>query len=279
VLAAEYEEDAGELLKELEGRLERYGLSLNREKTRVIRFGRKPGSGTFDFLGFTHMAGKDRQGRYLVIRKTACKRLNRSLKAIGVWCKKYRHRPLEWQCRELGRKLVGHYNYYGIRGNFKSLGRFYNRAWMAWWRSLRRRSQKANVQRLKELLTKVFILPKPRITHSEGWLSVNPGDLLGRAGCGNADLSAYNFSMEHEVRILNEPRPTSLDVFISGRHRIAIECKLSETEFGTCSRPRLSKGSPEYCDGSYTVQGGRKTRCALTEIGVRYWGHIPRLFE
>ena len=186
VLAAEYEEDAGELLKELEGRLERYGLSLNREKTRVIRFGRKPGSGTFDFLGFTHMAGKDRQGRYLVIRKTARKRLNRSLKAIGVWCKKYRHRPLEWQCRELGRKLVGHYNYYGIRGNFKSLGRFYNRAWMAWWRSLRRRSQKANVQRLKELLTKVFILPKPRIMHSEGWLSVNPGDLLGRAGCGNA---------------------------------------------------------------------------------------------
>lgn len=101
----------------------------------------------------------------------------------------------------------------------------------------------------------------------------------GKAVFGTADLSAYNFSMEHEIGMLNEPRPTSLDVFISGRYRVAIECKLSETEFGACSRPGLSKESPEYCDGSYTVQGGRKNRCALTEIGVRYWDYVPKLFK
>ncbi len=101
----------------------------------------------------------------------------------------------------------------------------------------------------------------------------------GKAVFGTADLSAYNYSMEHEIGMLNEPRPTSLDVFISGRYRVAVECKLSETEFGPCSRPNLSKESPEYCDGSYTVQGGRKTRCALTEIRVRYWDYVPQLFK
>ena len=101
----------------------------------------------------------------------------------------------------------------------------------------------------------------------------------GKAIFGTADLSAYNFSMEHEVGMLNEPRPTSLDFYISGRYRVAIECKLTEIEMGPCSRPRLKKDSPEYCDGSYSIQGTRKSRCALTEIGVRYWEYVPTLFK
>jgi len=101
----------------------------------------------------------------------------------------------------------------------------------------------------------------------------------GKAIFGTADLSASNFSMEHEVGTLNEPRPTSLDFYISGRYRVAIECKLTEIEMGPCSRPRLKKDSPEYCDGSYSVQGRRKSRCALTEIGVRYWDYVPALFK
>lgn len=101
----------------------------------------------------------------------------------------------------------------------------------------------------------------------------------GKAVFGTADLSAYNFSMEHEIGMLNEPRPTSLDVFLSGRYRVALECKLSETEVGPCSRPRLKKDSTEYCDGSYSIQGGRKSRCALTEVGVRYWDYVPKLFK
>ena len=81
---------------------------------------------------------------------------------------------------------MGHYNYYGIRGNFKSLQRFFYRVWKMWIQALMRRGQKVNWPRLKRLLAEVFVLPRPKITHSEGWLSVNPGDLLGRAGCGNA---------------------------------------------------------------------------------------------
>jgi hypothetical protein len=101
----------------------------------------------------------------------------------------------------------------------------------------------------------------------------------GRPAFGDAELAPYNFSMEHTIGNLNEPRPTSLDAYISGRYRVAIECKLSETGFGDCSRPRLSQESPEFCNGSYSFQGKRKNRCALSDIGVHYWEHVPALFD
>ena len=52
-----------------------------------------------------------------------------------------------------------------------------------------------------------------------------------------------------------------------------------EDEFGRCSRPSLKKTAKEYCDGSYRLQGGLRHRCALTEVGIRYWDHLPRLFD
>jgi RNA-directed DNA polymerase len=192
VIAFEKETDARELQEELKKRLKEHGLELNEKKTRLIRFGRKwrgpggPGSETFDFLGFTHIAGKDRQERYLVKRKTSRKRINRSLKAYHQWCKKNRHSPLGWQHKELSRKLKGHNNYYGIRGNFDSLRRVRSAVLMQWFNALRKRSQKTNVARLTYLLNDVFVLPKPKIVHTEGWFALNPGDLLRRAGCGNA---------------------------------------------------------------------------------------------
>ena len=97
-----------------------------------------------------------------------------------------------------------------------------------------------------------------------------------------AQISPVNFKMEHKVDYLGEPRPTSLDGYFSGDYQIAIECKLSETEFGTCSRPRLTKTASNYdrdlCDGTYIIQRARKERCSLTEIGVLYWQYVPSLF-
>jgi group II intron reverse transcriptase/maturase len=192
VIAFEKASDARALQKDLDDRLRSFKLSLNREKTRLVRFGRGKDvggggpPGTFDFLGFTHIAGKDRRGRYLVRRKTSRMRLNRSLKVIGQWCRKHMHLPIRWQWQELGRKLLGHYNYYGVRGNYEALARFRQRVWLTWFKTLKRRSQKANTDRVYGLITQRFCLPIPRITHSEGWLTFNPGYLLGRAGCGNA---------------------------------------------------------------------------------------------
>lgn len=96
-------------------------------------------------------------------------------------------------------------------------------------------------------------------------------------------LSPDHFSMEHEIQHLGEPRSTSLDGFFSGKYRVVIECKFTEEKFGTCSRPLLKPSDSNYlsdfCDGSYSRQGNRKTRCSLTEIGVKYWSYIPDLFK
>lgn len=192
VICSEFEEDVQQLLSDLSARFEAYKLKLNRKKTRLIRFGRKrggpggPKSGTFDFLGFTHIAGKDRQGRYLVQRKTSRKRFCRGINALKGWCSDNRHQPINSQWRALCLKLQGHYEYYGVRGNYNALSRFRQKVWSNWLHALKRRSQKVRRSRLHRLTTNVFKLPSPRITHSEGWLQVNPGYLLGRAGCGNS---------------------------------------------------------------------------------------------
>jgi hypothetical protein len=99
---------------------------------------------------------------------------------------------------------------------------------------------------------------------------------------GQVQISSGNFEMEYKVDYLHEPRPTSLDGYFSGDYQIAIECKLSETDFGTCSRPRLKETASnyqrEFCDGTYSIQRQRKERCSLTEIGVLYWQYVPGLF-
>ena len=97
--------------------------------------------------------------------------------------------------------------------------------------------------------------------------------------------SGMTVRMEYLVEHLGEPRPTSVDVWLDdGIQRVAVECKFTEREFGRCSRPTLKPGkNPNYerdhCDGSYTRQRGRRTRCSLTEIGVRYWQYLPELFD
>ena len=98
------------------------------------------------------------------------------------------------------------------------------------------------------------------------------------------DLNHAEIQLEYEVDYLNEPRPTSVDAFILGTRRIAVECKFTESEFGTCSRPRLKPDKdPNYesgfCDGTYTQQRGRTSRCALSELGIQYWQHVPTLFH
>ncbi len=100
---------------------------------------------------------------------------------------------------------------------------------------------------------------------------------------GDAQISPNNFTMEHKIDFLGEPRQTSLDGFISGDYQISIECKFTEPEVGTCSRPRLLPNASNYenelCNGNYSIQRSRKKRCSLTEIGVAYWQYISSLFN
>ena len=100
---------------------------------------------------------------------------------------------------------------------------------------------------------------------------------------GSAQITTGNFLMEHKIGYLGERRHTSLDGYISGEYRVAIECKFTEAEIGTCSRPRLTPTdtsfASEHCNGTYSRQRERYERCPLTGTGVLYWHYLPALFR
>lgn len=177
VLGFAQEDDARRVMAVLAKRFERYGLMLHPEKTKLIPFRRSgpqdrprggPGvSRTFDFLGFTHYWKRSRKGGQVVGRQTASSRLSRALVNIKQWCRRHRHDPLPWQHAQLSRKLRGHYAYYGITGNGRSLARFLQAVERIWWKWLARRSNRAKLlwERFNAFL-KRFPLPPIRVVHS-----------------------------------------------------------------------------------------------------------------
>jgi group II intron reverse transcriptase/maturase len=177
VLGFAHPDDAQRVYAVLAPRFAKFGLTLHPEKTRLIPFvrprrGEPPRGGpcsqrSFDFLGFTHYWGRSRNGGWVVKRKTAKDRFRRAVRAIKTWCREHRHRPVGWQHAMLSRKLRGHYAYYGITGNVRSLSRFVH-AVERWWRKwLARRSSRGKVlwQRFAAFL-KRHPLPPVRVVHS-----------------------------------------------------------------------------------------------------------------
>lgn len=165
------ERDARRVLAVLAKRFAKYGLTLHPEKTRLIDFrrpnGNGDGPGSFDVLGFTHFWGLSQKGNWVVQRKTSRSRFGRALQRITEWCRRGRHLPVREQHKTLVAKVRGHYNYFGITGNSRALGRFLhevNRAWRKW---LNRRSNRARMtwEHFK-LLVSQYPLPLPRIVHS-----------------------------------------------------------------------------------------------------------------
>ena len=158
-------------------RFEKYGLSLHPEKTRRVPFGcpketkddqdKGPKPETFDFLGFTHYWSKSRQGRWVIRRKTMRKRFTRGHKAISQWCRENLHEPLRKQVEQLGRKLKGHFGYYGLTGNFASLQRFRWEVIKIWRQWLARRGdpQGMSWERMNRWLD-FFYIPEARVVHS-----------------------------------------------------------------------------------------------------------------
>lgn len=171
VVVCEKREDAEALLEQVTARFQSYGLAIHPEKTRIVDF-RHPWKSehkpqTFDFLGFTHYWGKTLGGGCAVKRKTKGKKFRAALGKIGEWCKKNRHAPMKQQHRELSEQVRGHYTYYGIRGNHRSLACFYREARRLWhyWLTRRSRDNRA-AGRLWKLLDEHFRLPAARIVKS-----------------------------------------------------------------------------------------------------------------
>jgi RNA-directed DNA polymerase len=168
VIAFESKDDAERVMAVLGKRMQRFGLELHPDKTRLLPFGRPPqgGSGkgpaTFDFLGFTWYWRKTLRGKWSVWCKTRTGRLTRAIKAVYDLCRRQRHWPVKDQHAALCRRLRGHFNYFGVSGNARSLFQLYERARQAWFKWLRRRSQRTSLTwgRFQDLLR---ALPLPRV--------------------------------------------------------------------------------------------------------------------
>ncbi len=168
IIGSQMKSDAERLMEVPPKRFDRFKLSLDPEKTRMIQCG-KPSSegkrkGTFDFLGFTFYWSRSRNGNWVIKKKTARKRLNRFLRMLWGWCKASRHDPTELQYDILCGKLRGFYQYFGVRSNYKALEVAFEYAKRARRRWLGRRSSKGNV--LFDDLRKRYPLPTPRIIHN-----------------------------------------------------------------------------------------------------------------
>lgn len=170
------EDDARRVMDVLGKRFAKHGLSLHPEKTRMLDFRRPRGlqlpapprpPGSFDMLGFTWFWGKSRKGTPVIQRKTAASRFRRALGRISDWCRTHRHDPVAAQHIELTRKLRGHYAYFGITGNARSLNRFLHEVERVWRYWLNRRSARAKMvwERFRGLLQR-YPLPPIRIVHS-----------------------------------------------------------------------------------------------------------------
>jgi group II intron reverse transcriptase/maturase len=176
VMGFQYEQDARAARSALAERLAKFGLELHPDKTRVLKFGRfaredlsrrglsKPA--TFDFLGFTHVAGVDRGGQFQLQRLTSRKKRRAKLASLTTECQKRRHWRVTEQHEWLSSVLRGHYQYYAVPTNSRALRTFWVSVTWIWHRSLQRRSQRGkwSTERMKAFKER-FPLPSPQILH------------------------------------------------------------------------------------------------------------------
>jgi len=175
VLGFQAQTEADRFLEDLRERLGKFGLELHPDKTRRIEFGpfaelyrKRRGEGkpeTFDFLGFTHISGKNRRGQFTVKRKTIAKRLRGKLLEIKQQLRRRRHAPIVPTGKWLRSVVQGYFNYHAVPGNLDRLRTFRDRLTRLWRTQLRQRSQphRLNWERLHRLA--VRWLPAPRVLH------------------------------------------------------------------------------------------------------------------
>jgi group II intron reverse transcriptase/maturase len=176
VLGFQYRADAERFLQEWRERLQKFGLELHPDKTRLIEFGRfaaidrkQRGEGkpeTFNFLGFTHICGRTRKnGKFLVLRKSVRKRLLAKLKQVKDELRIRMHQPLAEVGKWLRSVVRGYFNYHAVPGNIAGLRNFRFEVSKLWRQVIHRRSQRSRIT--WELVSQLVDawLPLPKILH------------------------------------------------------------------------------------------------------------------
>ena len=177
VVCFEKEGEAKRFMEEFEGRLAKFKLEIAEDKSSIVKFGRaawqssrRGGSkvATFDFLGFTHYCTKSRRGKFMLGRKTQQKRLASALKGMNAWLKRVRNRmPLKDWWRIFAWKLRGHYAYFGVSGNLRSLRcvQWHVQRLLFEWVNRRSQRKSMNWQQFNGYLL-LNPLPRPRIYYN-----------------------------------------------------------------------------------------------------------------
>src|SRR5467141_2188694 len=175
ILGFQHQTDADRFLENLRERLGKFGLELHPDKTRRIEFGRfaehnrkQRGEGkpeTFDFLGFTHISGKDRNGASAVKRKTVSKRLRAKLLEVKQRLRRRMHEPVAQNGKWLRSIVQGYFNYHAVPGNTDRLSAFRCRVIRLWRTMLIHRGQKHHLtwERMGALSDRW--IPQPRVLH------------------------------------------------------------------------------------------------------------------
>jgi len=174
VVCFKQEADARRFRVEMEERLNQFGLEIAPEKTKILEFGplaqprakqRGEKAETFDFLGLTHYCTTSKSGKmFCVGRKSISKRMTAKLKLFKEWLRSSRTQPTADIMETVANKLRGHYAYYGVTGNSKSIGNFFNEVKQLLFKWLGRRGKRGSLTLEKfRLLLQRFPLPTPRI--------------------------------------------------------------------------------------------------------------------
>jgi len=164
VICCGTEHDATRILDALVKRLDKYGLALNEEKTKLITLDKHDpkGSGAFDFLGFTFYFGLSRTGSVIPKLKSSGKKLRVKLSNVNQWCKRYRNKyRLSVLWSRFCAKLRGHVQYYGVSNNQRSVDRFIRKAIIYFVKWLNRRSQMRSMT-FKQFKNYMRLYPPPR---------------------------------------------------------------------------------------------------------------------
>jgi group II intron reverse transcriptase/maturase len=179
VLGFQYRSDAEKFMDELRQRFGKFNLKFHEDKTRLIEFGRfatksreRRGEGkpeSFEFLGFTHICGRTRNGKFVVLRHTIRKRMRVKLKELKEELRRRLHSSIPEVGRWLQTVLRGYYRYFGVPCNGRALNSFRHYVTRLWFRVLQRRSQRSrtNWKRMERLVKRW--LPYPKIMHPYPW--------------------------------------------------------------------------------------------------------------
>jgi RNA-directed DNA polymerase len=174
VVAFQYKRDAERFDRILKVRMQRFGLRLAPEKTRLLLFGRfareraasyggKPG--TFEFLGFKHVCGVDVKGKFAVIRIPAEKSCRKFLKSTADWLKRHRHWRRRDQQQHLSTQLKGFYQYFALTRCVPKLERVKHHVEKQWRHAIKRQSQRHRVYWSYLRSRSWFVLPHPKVLH------------------------------------------------------------------------------------------------------------------